>query len=190
MNHKLFGGDWVKTWIRHLEKVLSKTKAGIWAYSTPYRNIVQREIDLAGINASDTVLFIGAGSIPFTPILLVRLTGARVITIERDVDAYENALKVIKKADMTHEITVLHDDGSAPLDVDYQVLIFALQASPMAKLLRTHSRKNARTIIRRASEAYQQEYDQPPDAIMIIDEATHGMRAFEKSQLITYTPEQ
>ena len=180
----------MKTWITHLEKALSKTKAGIWAYSAPYRNIVQREIDLAGIDASDTVLFIGAGSIPFTPILLVKFTGARVITIERDEQAYKNAQKVIKKAGMTHEITVLHDDGSAPLDVDYQVLIFALQASPMTKLLRTHSRKNARTIIRRASEAYQQEYDQPPASIMIIDEASHGMRAFEKSQLITYHAEQ
>lgn len=175
----------MKTFIKRLEYYLSYTRIGVWVYSYPYKRVIEREIALGAINDEDTVLFVGGGAIPFTPIFLHALSGCKVIVLEKNCEAYERGKKVIDNMKLSHAITLIRSDGATPVEPHYTVLLTALQASPLSALLRIHGiPEGVRTIIRRPKGRYTDHYDPLPSAISIIDDVAHGFKAFGSSMLV------
>ena len=65
-----------------------------------YRDVIQREIELADIDSSDVILNISCGGIPFTAIHIAIKIGAQVYAIDRDRKAVERARACIEQLEL------------------------------------------------------------------------------------------
>ena len=104
-----------------------------------YRKMIAREIKAAGVEPGDKVLHVGCGSLPATPIALVR-AGCRVIALERNEKSLERARKVaawrLNKKELSMQLEFRHGNG---LDVDssgYDAVWISLHVTPQLKVLK------------------------------------------------------
>ena len=93
-----------------------------------YRGVISREADLAAIDSSDRVLFIGGGSCPFSAILLHQKTGAHITAIDHNAPCSEKAVSVIRQLGLEGKISILCSGAECPdLSLSsYTVVHFAL----------------------------------------------------------------
>jgi precorrin-6B methylase 2 len=87
-----------------------------------YDNVVKEEAHLASISSRDQVLVIGSGSLPATPILIARHTGARVVTIDRDPTAVKIGTRFIHNINLDKQLTVAYGEGLTYPAKDFTVV--------------------------------------------------------------------
>jgi len=122
-----------------------------------YRDVIEKEVVLAGINANDNVLCIGGGMCPFSAILIHQLTGARVTVIDNNSTCIPKAKQIIKRLGLSKYVGVVCGDGR---DFDYQeysVIHLALQVSPMDKvfaLVKEKAAPGTRLLMRRPKKYF------------------------------------
>jgi len=175
----------LKGFIRILEKVLSHSRLGIRIYKKPYEKIVRNEVALAKIKATDTVCLVGAGSIPFTAIWLVHLSGASVIAVDNDKKAVKNAKRVVRKLGLETSVSIRLQDGQTPLGTKVDVYLLAMQAQPLDAIILSIKEENpdARIVARVAKPWFERRYDTLPETIRIEKEVAQEFGVFEKSVL-------
>ena len=141
----------IGTCTKWIEKKFSKYDSLIKLYSLYYRNIVEKEIQLANVKSCDKVLCIGGGSIPCTAIEIANQTNAHIHVLDIDESAVECARHVIEKLGLHEKITVINGKGQ---DIDigpYDVVHLALQVSPKEEVLKNvweKSKEGNRIIVR------------------------------------------
>lgn len=101
-----------------------------------YVILLKNEIKLAKIKSTDKVLFIGSGPVPFTALLIHKLTDCRVDCCESNTVSANLSKKVIKTLSFDNRIHVLNKNG-VDLDFsDYTTIVIALLAKPKDKILK------------------------------------------------------
>ncbi|MEN4006326.1 MAG: hypothetical protein PQ964_03070 [Methanobacteriaceae archaeon] len=173
--------------IGQLEKVLVRLPSLASLYSRPYLGVVKREIRLSSIGGGDVVLNIGCGAIPFTAIYLARLTGASVIAMDRDREAFKCARKYIKSSGLAENIEVIWGDGvRASQCKSATVWIVALQAVPKKAILEHFQKcapQGARIMFREPKFA--KGYDRLPPSARPQSMISHNMVTLNRTVLFT-----
>ncbi len=108
-----------------------------WVYrffDNYYENIIDNEIDLAGIKKEDRILCIGGGPCPSTAIQLHMKTGARVCVIDNDEEVVESAIRNVKRFNLCEFVSVELADGTNISAEDFSVVHIALQVSPKTRV--------------------------------------------------------
>ncbi len=178
--------SWIPPAIAVWEKISSSSKVLTWLYSRPYRRVIENEINLAKFNQDDVILNIGCGAVPFTALYLATLTGAKVHAMDIDHKAASLADNCVKKAGLSHRITVLQGDGSIQFKGSFTASIVALQATPkklILKALQKAAQPGARFIFRLPSFPYRDHYDGLAADLPARAAAIQPMRTFDRSVL-------
>lgn len=126
---------------KELEKIFSKSTVLMKLYSAYYKRIVKKEVELAGIDNNDSVLFIGGGSIPCTALQMASMTGARVMIIDVDPVAVERANKIISKLNLSHRVKARLISGQKINAGDFSVIHIARQAMPHDEIMENITKK-------------------------------------------------
>jgi len=175
--------------IRQLEKLLTRLPLLASLYSRPYSRVVEREIRLAAITDKDIVVNIGCGAVPFTAIYVTRMTGAKVIALDRDRKAAECARRYIKTRGFARSIGVVCGDGAQASECGRAtVWVVALQAAPKQDILEhflAKSPRGARIIFREPRASFNGRYDQLPPSARPQSVTEHNMVTFNRSVLFT-----
>ena len=127
-------------------------------YLKLYDEIVEQEISMADINSKDSILVIGGGSLPATPVHISKKTKAKVLTIDKDSIAIKNATDYLMNHRLQNNIKLEYADG-----LNYSVknfdVIFVLYGikNPMIllKYLSENINNNTRVIFRATSDSIQ-----------------------------------
>lgn len=174
--------DVVASW----EKKCNNIPALFNLYARPYKGIVKKELQLAGIDESDYVLNIGCGAMPFTAVYIAKLSGAKVCAIDYDQQAVNRARNCIKKLGLAGQIEVKVGDGTSYSAEDFTAGLVALQAEPkgeiLANLLATANQGN-RFVFRRARKMFSQQYDFLPERYKPEATVRQWMLTFNRSAL-------
>ncbi len=175
--------------IGRLEKVIARLPLLASFYSRPYFRVVEQEIGLAAIGNRDLVVNIGCGAVPFTAIYLARLTGARVIALDRDREAAECARRYIRASGLADMIRVEWGDGARASKCESAtVWIVALQAAPKKAILKhflESSPQGARIMFREPRPEFASRYDQLPPSARPQSMTNHSMVTFNRTVLFT-----
>ncbi len=91
-------------------------------YFELYDELVEKEVKIAKATSEDKILVIGSGSLPSTPIQIVKKTGAKVIGIDIDSTAIKNSNKLIKNLGLQNLINFQLADGVKFSYKDYDVI--------------------------------------------------------------------
>lgn len=126
---------------KELEKIFSKSTVLMKLYSAYYKKIVKKEVELAGIDNNDSVLFIGGGAIPCTALQMASMTGARVMIIDVDPVAVEGANKIISKLNLSHRVKARLISGQKINAGDFSVIHIARQAMPHDEIMENITNK-------------------------------------------------
>ena len=127
--------------VRFMEKKMSQSPLLARAYIAPYKKVVQKEIELAGIDKKDRVLNVGCGAVPFTAIYVACLTNARVWAIDRDERAVLQARSLVEKMGLSDSVRVFSGAGEDDLPCSFTVALIALQVEPKEKVWKHLCRK-------------------------------------------------
>ncbi|MDQ2086876.1 nicotianamine synthase family protein [Herbivorax sp. ANBcel31] len=120
---------------KELERIFSKSITLVRFYGVYYKNIVKREVELAGINSGDSVLFIGGGAVPCTALQIASITGAKVKVIDVDPVAIDRTKKIITKLNLSHCVKAQLISGQSINASKFSVIHIARQAVPHNKIL-------------------------------------------------------
>lgn len=106
-------------------------------YSTYSRYVIslKNEITLAKMNSKDNVLFVGSGPFPITAILIHELTHAHVDCVEKNMTSASLSNKVVAFLGYRNSIRVIHKDAMHINYTRYTMIVFAILAKPLDKLL-------------------------------------------------------
>lgn len=170
------------------EKLICSNRVLTEFYAHRYLEAVRKEIALAGITGDDLVLNVGCGALPFTAICTARLTGAKVIAIDRDEKAVTGARSCLESLGLDHLVDVVPGDAADGVPAGFTAAIVALQAEPKAAILRTlleNARPEARIIFRRPSKPFASHYDYLPDTGAAREMVKQEKRTFDASVLYT-----
>ena len=94
------------------EKIAYKFEIIVSFYLKIYEEMVEKEIKMSDVSSEDSVLVIGGGSIPITPMLISTKTGANVTSIDIDQKAIKLSSKFIENLSIKNKIKFEHADGS------------------------------------------------------------------------------
>lgn len=169
-----------------VEMIASKSRILAELYSLPYREVVAREIALAGIGSDDLVLSVGCGPVPFTAIHVARQSNARVIALDCNPDAVSAAKGCIRRMKLADRIEVMESDASLDLPAGFTAAIVALQANPKEEILKLLKKKggpDARLIFRAPSRAFENRYDTVPLREGVSGWISQKMKTFDRSIL-------
>lgn len=163
------------------EKKIAKSTLLSKIYASPYERVAKKEIRLAGITAEDIVLNIGCGALPFTALHIAKISGAKVIAIDRDEEAAEKAKLFLKKMGVSSRIAIMEKEGSDRMELDYSAVVIALQAEPKATILEnlfSECPSGTRFIIREAKKSFRNQYDCLPKNLKPAGAAEHKIQTF------------
>lgn len=141
-----------------------------------YDKVVENEIKLANIKATDKILCIGGGPCPCTAIELHRKTGANVCVIDNDKEVICSAIKNIDKLDLSDFISVEFLDGAEIDAHDFSVVHIALQVNPKATVFQrivNSSRPGTKIMVRMANERFSKLYSMMKSEYIKIDNKVH-----------------
>jgi len=167
------------------EKRLQSSRCLFELYMLPYGRVVRREIALAGITEEDVVLNVGCGSLPFTAVLIARLSGARVIAVDRDPAAAEGAEGLLGRMGMDGLVQALHCDGLDELPFHYDKAVLALHVEPKGEVLENilRGRPGVRAVVRVPRGGLKESYGFKGMAMPAAGRAGHLMPTFDRSLL-------
>ncbi|MCK8825269.1 nicotianamine synthase family protein [Fuchsiella alkaliacetigena] len=178
--------DLIRPVIAKLEKVCNNSPLLFNLYSWPYKRIVQNEIDLAEIGATDRVLNIGCGAMPFTAVHVARLTGAKVWALDKDPEVIARARNCLARLGLEKQVKVFEGDGKEPFDKDFTAALVALQAEPKEKILKNllaRAQRGANLVFREPRGFFAEQYDQLPSTYQPCDLVKQPMITFDRSVL-------
>lgn len=137
-----------------VEKILIKFKKLHPLYFDFYDEMIENEIKLADISEDDTVLHIGCGSIPVTPILLAKKSGAQVTSIDDNLLSVKQAISCVLESNASDKVQIHHQEAfHSPVD-KFNVIIISQGIRPRKEFL-THvsksMKRDARVIYRTSS---------------------------------------
>lgn len=102
---------------------------------------IYRELKIANISSEDKVLFIGAGLLPLTPILIAEETNNRKITsIDNNLLVTKLTKPYLNKMGLSDKIKLEYGDGQNYPVEDFDVVIMAANVWPLRKILKHLSR--------------------------------------------------
>ncbi|AFZ71589.1 methyltransferase domain-containing protein [Natronobacterium gregoryi] len=182
---------------------IAKTVAGLEKSCTPaplafswytrfYRSVVDREIELADIDAEDRILNVGCGGMPFTTALLAKRTGATVYALDHDPAVVQEARRNLERAGVANEVEIVVGDGrdvlgdGSRLPESCSVAVVALQAEPKDEIL--HQYRNTtdgpeRVVVRQPRALVAGDYDRVTDCEDRTGAVRHRMPTFDRSLL-------
>ncbi|MCP1662614.1 MULTISPECIES: SAM-dependent methyltransferase [Methanocalculus] len=169
-----------------LEKIASRSVAVSELYSHPYRDVVAKEITLAGIRSGEHVLNIGCGSVPFTAIHLARQAGVKVTALDCDPAAVRCARDCISRLHLQDSINIVLADAALDIPTGFDAAIVALQANPkeeILKKLRETGGDTSRYVFRSPSPSFKNRYDALPESVRFDAWIDQNMKTFNKSLL-------
>lgn len=141
---------WITRLTRQIEQLAASSRLIYSLAALYYRQMVQREAELAQIGPEDRVLCIGGGICPYTAILLQEYTGAEVTVIDNDPRCVEQCCRFLRGRGLDG-IGVQFGCGTAVHCGDYTVVHLALQVSPREEVLRrvlAQARAGTRILVR------------------------------------------
>ena len=177
----------IKETVATLEKLISRSSWLTGLYSRPYAPVVQNEIELAQITSADRVLSIGCGAVPFTALLVARMTGARVTAVDRDPVAARLAEACVARCGLADQVQIVCCDAADAVPGAVDVAIVALQAEPKGEILSALFAANPplqRVIVRLPSERFASQYDLLPGSWPIAAQVAQNMKTFDRSALV------
>ncbi|NKQ39024.1 MAG: methyltransferase domain-containing protein [Methanosarcinales archaeon] len=173
--------------VRYFEKTIVYFPAFLRWYMGNFKEIVKREIDLANINKSDSVLHIGSGSVPYTAIHVNQMTDASVVSIDIDSSALKLSKRAIKASKFKGNVVLKKGNGTIfPLE-QFTVIIISLHAQPKKEILEhiwSNGKKDVRIVIRNPCQAYKDKYDEGIEPFSCIKKVTQPMVTFKHSTLL------
>lgn len=104
-------------------------------YLKLYEDIVTKEIALAQISQNDRVLIIGSGSLPATPILIVRNTQAQTVSIDKDSHAVKEATHYVNSRNLGQILKIECADGFIYPVEQFNVIIVLYGVKHPAEML-------------------------------------------------------
>ena len=144
------------------EKMGVKFPAIADVYLKFYENVVRDETKLANITPSDRVLVIGSGSLPATPILINKLSGASIVTIDRDHKAVKKCTDYLHRNHLDTHITVAEGEGLTYPANDFTVIFLMYGVKNTQAVLDSLPRRTqnaCRVVIRLMSDLNHQNVD-------------------------------
>ena len=137
-----------------VENIVIKLDRIVPIYLDFYEPIMENEIAIAKISNKDKILHIGSGSIPATPIYIVKKIGADVTTIDKNLQSIKKAQSLILKLKLFDKIHIIHASAiNFPLQ-QYNLIIVSQGINKYDEVLRYISqnmRSDARLIFRTSS---------------------------------------
>jgi|GEM_PF-216522 len=173
---------WVTRFTQKIECQAAKSRAVYWLASQYYQDVIQKEIELAGITENDHILCIGGGICPFSAILFHQATGAKVTVIDNNITCIPQAQQVIERLGLSGHVRVFcQDGGSAELSLsEYSIVHFALQVSPMENVfsqVEKHVAYGTKLLVRRPKSRLSGLYSRLPGfAMACCPHITHKAR--------------
>lgn len=177
----------IKPVVSFIERHLSQSPKFVTWYADLYKEVVRKELVLAGVDENDTVLHIGCGGIPFTAIHIAKLTNARVIGVDKDEKAVHAARLCLEKMGLSHRVKVICLDASEQLPQDFTVAFVALQAQPKNQILQRIQQipgERRKIVLRLADETFRSFYDKLSDRFVEEALVEQEMKTFDRSVLI------
>ena len=95
-----------------LEKSAYVFKPLTESYIDVYSEMVENELGLLETYPISSILVIGSGSIPSTPIIISRKTKAKITCIDIDNEAVKKSKNIIKRFNLTDRIMIENGDGA------------------------------------------------------------------------------
>ncbi len=180
----------IRPLIQKWEKLCQGNKFLFFLYAKPYRKAVAREAELANITSTDKVLNIGCGALPFTAYYLQKITRDKVIAIDNDRSAVEQAAILLSDLELKNNIELKTMTGTeAVTNLDYNVVVAALQTANKEKILarisETKTNDNWKFVLREPRERVAGQYDSLSSDIPYADQAKQYFPTFSKSVMLT-----
>jgi precorrin-6B methylase 2 len=110
-----------------------------------------REVKLFNISESNNILHIGCGSYPVSAITLSQINGSKVVGIDRDPRAIEQAKKVINKKNLQDKISINIGDGRNYPIKEFDTIIISGCSVPKIEILNyifNEAKLNCKIIVR------------------------------------------
>jgi hypothetical protein len=178
----------IKPFVARLERRCAGNGLFFFCYALPYRGLVRREVVLARIVPCDHVLVIGCGALPFTAVLVARMTGARITAVDFDPVAVADARRVIERLGLGTQISVIQADAARDPLPEADVALVALQAAPKDaihhNLARSLPTSRGRALYRLPRRGLEGEYGSLSMDTWGCACARHRMPTFDRSLLI------
>jgi hypothetical protein len=123
----------------YAELVCSSADAPACLKSLPSYPIYSQEVDMevraSGVDASDTILFLGSGPLPFSLILYARKHRIRGIGVERNAHHVAISRRVLSALGLQDQVRIVHGDHlSLPKPLECRLLVVGLQAEPKEEI--------------------------------------------------------
>lgn len=131
-----------------------------WSYKNPriaelYDNAIaleyKSEYASFGISENSKILHIGCGSYPLTVMELASLRGIKIVGIDKDPYAVQQAKNVIKRKGLGEKVKIFEGDGSTYPMESFDVIIVSTCSYPKAGILEhifTTAKPNTIIIVR------------------------------------------
>lgn len=180
---------WITRLTQKIESWASVSKFGYWLTTHYYRDVIQKEIDLAQITASDHILFIGGGICPCSAILLHQATGAKVTAIDNNRNCTSKAQELIEHLKLREHVQVLYQDGRVAELEAYSVVHFALQVSPLEAVFSQVEKRalsGTKLLIRRPRKSLNKIYPLPSASLPICDQQVTHKKARNIGRTLLY----
>lgn len=100
-----------------------------------FERLIDREVNLLKGCKPKRLLFIGSGPMPITALCLQHRLGTQIDCLERNQDAVEESLRVMKLMNCENAINVFQGNGEAVDAYKYDVVLVALLAKPKFDIL-------------------------------------------------------
>jgi len=110
-------------------------------YLKIFEELVENEIKILDISKKNSVLVIGGGSVPVTPILIAMKTDANIESIDFNQKAIIDSKKVIESFEIKNKIKIIHAHGQS-YSLERFDVIFIVYGIKWEKELLSHIAKN------------------------------------------------
>lgn len=97
--------------------------------------ILAREFHLADVKSHETVLHIGCGSLPIMATIIAKKADAKVIALDNNAKAVEQAQRYIARHKLTEYITVVSGDGASYPVESFDVIVIAINVTRIEDVL-------------------------------------------------------
>lgn len=138
-----------------VEKILVPFTVFHKIYLEFYKELVDKEVEIASITEEDKVLVIGCGSLPATSILIASKTNSTVVSIDTDYNAIEKANKVVKYHGLKDKVRCIYGNGLGYPLKEYDVIFLLYGVKQQKEILEYASenmKDNTRIIYRTADD--------------------------------------
>lgn len=137
------------------EKIAIKFNFISLNYMNLYEEIVRKEIEMAKIKSSDSIIVIGCGALPSTSILISLKTKAKIVALDKDKKAINQAKIFLSNINMNEKIKLKHANGlDYPIE-DFDIIILLYGVKNILKIfdyLYSNIKSDTRIIVRTNNE--------------------------------------